>query len=432
VSKNLLKALPELIQAGIITNEKASEIQHYFQQRSGKSQNRLVIVFGILGSILVGLGIILIIAHNWDELSKSTKTSFAFLPLVVGQLISAFVILRQRESVAWREGASVFLYFAVGASISLVSQIYNIPGNLSSFLLTWMVLCLPLVYLMKSSITAMLVIIGITYFACETSYWSGDSKTSYEYWLVLAATLPHYYLLFKKNPNSNFFILLNWLVPLSVIICLGTLADHEEELMFISYFSLFGLFYIIGNSRAFSNKLVRNNSYLVLGSVGTIVMLLMLSFDWFWNDLLETEFTLATSIEFYIAIIVSLSAGAILTWRIAKSSWQSTHLMEYIFLLFIIIFIIGLSNNITPIILINLLLLILGLLTIKKGADHDHLGILNYGLTVITALVICRFFDTDISFVVRGLLFVIVGAGFFAANYWMIKKRKAHETHMFT
>jgi uncharacterized membrane protein len=431
VSKNLLKALPELIQAGIITNEKASEIQHYFQQRSGKSQNRLVIVFGILGSILVGLGIILIIAHNWDELSKSTKTSFAFLPLVVGQLISAFVILRQRESVAWREGASVFLYFAVGASISLVSQIYNIPGNLSSFLLTWMVLCLPLVYLMKSSITAMLVIIGITYFACETSYWSGDSKTSYEYWLVLAATLPHYYLLFKKNPNSNFFILLNWLVPLSVIICLGTLADHEEELMFISYFSLFGLFYIIGNSRAFSNKLVRNNSYLVLGSVGTIVMLLMLSFDWFWNDLLETEFTLATSIEFYIAIIVSLSAGAILTWRIAKSSWQSTHLMEYIFLLFIIIFIIGLSNNITPIILINLLLLILGLLTIKKGADHDHLGILNYGLTVITALVICRFFDTDISFVVRGLLFVIVGAGFFAANYWMIKKRKAHETHMF-
>lgn len=431
MSKNLLKALPELIQAGIITNEKASEIQHYFQQRSGKSQNRLVIVFGILGSILVGLGIILIIAHNWDELSKSTKTSFAFLPLVVGQLISAFVILRQRESVAWREGASVFLYFAVGASISLVSQIYNIPGNLSSFLLTWMVLCLPLVYLMKSSITAMLVIIGITYFACETSYWSGDSKTSYEYWLVLAATLPHYYLLFKKNPNSNFFILLNWLVPLSVIICLGTLADHEEELMFISYFSLFGLFYIIGNSRAFSNKLVRNNSYLVLGSVGTIVMLLMLSFDWFWNDLLETEFTLATSIEFYIAIIVSLSAGAILTWRIAKSSWQSTHLMEYIFLLFIIIFIIGLSNNITPIILINLLLLILGLLTIKKGADHDHLGILNYGLTVITALVICRFFDTDISFVVRGLLFVIVGAGFFAANYWMIKKRKAHETHMF-
>jgi hypothetical protein len=39
-------------------------------------------------------------------------------------------------------------------------------------MLTWMVLCLPLVYIMKSSITSMLIIIGITFFACETSYWS--------------------------------------------------------------------------------------------------------------------------------------------------------------------------------------------------------------------------------------------------------------------
>ena len=33
----------------------------------------------------------------------------------------------------------------------------------------------------------------------------------------------------------------------------------------------------------------------------------------------------------------------------------------------------------------------------------------NYGLIIITALVICRFFDTDLSFVLRGLLFISVG-----------------------
>ncbi len=385
-----------------------------------------MVVFGILGAILVGLGIILIIAHNWDDLSRNTKTFFAFLPLVVGQLITVFVILKKRDSVTWREGSSAFLFFAVGASISLVSQIYNIPGNLSSFLLTWMVLCVPLIYLMNSSVSAMLIIIGITYYACETSYWTGPNKSSYEYWLVMATILPQYFLLFKNKPQSNFLILINWLIPLSVIICLGTLSNDSEELMFVSYFSLLGLFYIIGNLPAFYNQTLRNNSYLVLGSVGTIVMLLMLSFDWIWEELLENQIEILYSQEFYISIIITFSAVIVLWFQIINYKIKSTRLMHYTFLVFVIIFIIGFHSSLTSIILINILIFIIGLWTIKKGADKDHLGILNYGLTIIAALVICRFFDTDISFIVRGLLFVMIGTGFFAANYVTIKKRKRH------
>ena len=71
--------------------------------------------------------------------------------------------------------------------------------------------------------------------------------------------------------------------------------------------------------------------------------------------------------------------------------------------------------------------LVLALSKIKKGVDEDSLLILNYGLLVITALVICRFFDTNLSFVLRGLLFIVVGAGFFAANYLLIRKRKAND-----
>jgi hypothetical protein len=65
-----------------------------------------------------------------------------------------------------------------------------------------------------------------------------------------------------------------------------------------------------------------------------------------------------------------------------------------------------------------------GVLTIWRGAKNDHLGILNYGLLTITALVVCRFFDSDMSFVLRGILFMLVGGGFFVANYAMLKRRK--------
>ena len=50
---------------------------------------------------------------------------------------------------------------------------------------------------------------------------------------------------------------------------------------------------------------------------------------------------------------------------------------------------------------------------------------LNSGMTVIALLVICRSFDSDLTFVVKGTLFVLVGIGFFVANWLMIKKKKS-------
>ena len=89
----------------------------------------------------------------------------------------------------------------------------------------------------------------------------------------------------------------------------------------------------------------------------------------------------------------------------------------------LIIFVIGLKSPLA-IIFINLLVLMIGILTIREGARQYHLGILNYGLLIVTALVICRFFDTDLGFVLKGRLFVGVGIGFFFANYLMLKKKK--------
>ncbi len=425
----ILKEIPELIKAEVITQETADRIQDYYKNKRSSSTNRLFIVFGILGAILVGLGIILIIAHNWDELSRATKTFFAFLPLFIGQLLCGFTLIKKQDSIAWRESSAAFLFFSVGASISLVSQVYNIPGNLSSFLLTWMLLCFPLIYVMKSSMVSLLYLIGITYYACETSYWSYPSSESYPYWVLLSLALPHYYLLYLKNPKSNFMIFHNWLIPLSVVITLGTVAQKTEELMFIAYFSLFGLFYLIGHKDFFIRQKSRNSGYKLLGSLGTIVLLLTLSFNWFWEDLRNSDLQLNEVIstpEFFASTILSLFAVGLLYVHLKDKALNNIQPLVLIFILFIITFVLGLSSPIA-VVLINLYVFAVGILTIRDGAQQDHLGILNYGLLVITALVICRFFDTELSFVVRGIMFVSVGAGFFIANYLMLKKRKANE-----
>lgn len=420
----ILKDVNELVRAGVITDKEASKIREYYQEKAESPNNRLFIVFGILGAILVGLGIILIIAHNWDELSRGTKTSFAFLPLLIGQILCGFTLIKKQDSVAWRESASAFLFLAVGASISLVSQIYNIPGNIGSFILIWMLLCLPLVYIMRSSVASLLYLIGITYYACETGYWSFHSSETYFYWLLLLGALPHYYHLFKKKPGSNFMIFHNWIIPLSIVISLGTLADKTAELMYISYFSLLGLFCIIGNSRFFDLQNTRNNAYKIVGSLGTMGLLLALSFDWFWMDLRTGDLLNTFSIgspEFLAAVILTLLAGVLLFFQ--KSKFD---IIETVFIFFIPIFFLG-QLTLFGAVLINVFVFVIGIFKILEGVKKDHLGIMNYGLLIITALILCRFFDTDLSFIFRGILFVLVGVGFFTTNYWMLKKRKTND-----
>ena len=422
------KDIPELLKAGIITPETAEGIRQYYREKAGQSQNRLFIIFGILGAIMVGLGVILIIAHNWDEFSRTLKTFFSFLPLLVGQFFCAFTLWRKNDSSAWRESSSAFLFFAVGASISLISQVYHIPGNISVFILTWMLLCLPLVYLLRSSVTSLLYIIGITYWAAETGYWTYPASETYYYWLLLLAVLPHYYLLKKSQPASNFIIFHHWFIPLSITIALGTVSRNHEEFMFIAYISLFCLFYLVGKTNFFQSQKSSGNGYLVIGSAGTISILMALSFTWFWEDLRRMDVSFSDTIrspEFFTALIASLIAGAFFIRFGKYKSVSELNPMELAFLIFIIIFIIGLKAPFA-VILVNLLIFTIGIFTIRLGAKKDHLGILNYGLLIITALVICRFFDTDLSFVFRGMLFVGVGLGFFFANSRMLKKRQEH------
>lgn len=425
---NILKDLPELQKANVINEETAHRIREYYDGRNGASTNRLFIVFGIIGAILVGLGIILIVAHNWDQLSRGLKTVIVFLPLIIGQILCGIALFKRPDSIAWREGASAFLFFSMGACIALVSQVYNIPGETGTFLLTWMLLCFPLIYLMKSSITSLLFICGITYYACAVGYWTYPLSQPNLYWLLLLGVLPHYHSLYREKPQGNFMTFHNWIIPLSLIISLGTMAQKTGELLLVAYSSLFGLLYLIGNFYFFRNQKARNNGYKILGYLGTIILLLVMSFHGFWESLRIDHYIFSEVIatpEFIVSAVLSLMAGAALYFQLKQKNISSVDPIAGIFLLFIITFIIGIFSPIA-VILINLYILILGILNIRKGAVKDHLGILNFGLLIITALVICRFFDTNISFVFRGIMFVIVGASFFAANFFILKNRKAH------
>lgn len=420
---NIRKDLKELLAQQVITAEVADRIQAYYDQKSSSGPNRIVTAFGILGALLAGLGVILIIAHNWDDLSKTTKTTLAFAPMVIGQALCLFSILRKTGSTVWKESSATFLFFAIGACISLISQIYHIHGDIGGYLLVWMLLSLPVVYVLQSSMVSLLFLVGITYYGAHVGYWKGSGNFPYYYWLMLLAAIPHYLWLYKTKHDSNFIFFHNWVVPLSIISILGSTAHNEPEWMFVTYMSLFGLLYQIGQLSFFKDQPKRNNGYWLIGSLGTIITLLVLSFSWFWDTLIDKTFVTAilVSPEFISTVVLGGAAGFFLFKNADKTSLPGIG-----FILFPIIFMIGYTTTLA-VLLINLLVFAIGIQLIFQGQKHYHIGLLNYGLLTITALIICRFFDANLTFIVRGILFLAIGASFFLANYWIINKRPNHE-----
>lgn len=420
MQSKLIKELPELVEKGVISQDIASRIEDYYASKQEHSPNRLFTIFGVLGSILVGLGIILIIAHNWDNFSKTIKTGFAFGPLIIGQLLVGFSLLKQKSS-TWKEASGVFLFFTVGASMAMVSQVYNIPGDFSSYMLTWILLCVPLIYLLKSHAVALLHLLFATIYACEYGYsYKGDMPWAYI--LCIALLLPYYYNLFKHRFQSNITSIFNWLIPISFIITLGAFMPKFDELVFLSYIILFGLFYNIGKLSAFKNLKLRQNGYLVLGSLGTVVLLLTASFRWIWKDVLGISKAYLS--ESSLVIVLFIAASFVLVRLVQKKRLEILNLFHYIYIIMSILFFIGLANDVVPTVVTNLLLFVLGLNAIKIGVNKMHFGILNYGLLIISTLIFCRFLDTNISFEIRGLLFVLIGVGFFITNYIMLRKQK--------
>lgn len=420
----ILKELPELVSHQVISSETEAKIRAYYESKPSKSASRLMTAFGILGGLLVGLGIILIIAHNWDDLSHTVKSVFAFLPVLIGQAAVAFTFFKKKDSRPWREGSATFLILAIGASISLISQIYNIPGSISSFMITWSLLSLPLVYLLRSSMASILYLIGITYYGVETNYWSYSNTHDYWYWLLLALLIPHYLGSILKNEEKNFLSFHHWLVPVSLTIMVGAFWEDLEVFAVPLYLSVFGLFYLVGRY-----KLPKNNGYTVIGFLGCLVVSIALSFF----DLVEnihqddqTNLSMFISWEFLRYLPVLLLNGVALYFLVRKKPIKELNPILALPLLFLVLFAIGFPPLFSTV-LMNLVSLGIGIYYIVWGSAKNHLGLLNLGLLTITALVVCRFFDSDITFVLRGLLFIVTGAGFFAGNYLIVKKRKNHE-----
>ena len=77
----LYKELPDLVAKGILTREGADRLQGYYGEVKSISRATItLIILGTVGALLIGMGIILLFAHNWEQLSRFMRAILSLAP----------------------------------------------------------------------------------------------------------------------------------------------------------------------------------------------------------------------------------------------------------------------------------------------------------------------------------------------------------------
>lgn len=431
----LYQELPALMHAGVISAETAEKLHAYYGEiKKGNKSRIALIIFGMLGALLVGAGIILLLAHNWDELSRGERTVLSLLPLLIGQLLAGWTILKKRESVAWREGTAIFVMLALGAAISLIGQTYHLSGDTAQFLLTWMLLSVSLVYLLGATASALLYLWGITAWA---GVQQSDAEHALFFWPLAGLIIPHFWQAVKENRYSMRAIILAWGMALSLCVATGIVLEGAlPGLWIIVYSGLFAVLFLAGSFYFGEAPTLWQRPFQTVGTGGVAVLAFIFTYEWPWRDIGWKYFRTSPEFHFDAALfdyVLAITLFVVtLYFLLRKTTARQT--VAWLFGAMPIMSLAGyliVASGASPdpaLALFNLYLFACGLVVTITGIQSGHLGTVNAGMIILAAQIIARFFDSELGFVIRGLAFILVGIGFFIVNWIIARKISAGPT----
>ena len=230
----------------MISSENARAIDGYYEHDQPRV-NFAFVILAALGSALVAAGIILLIAHNWDDLSRATRTGVAFLPLLIAQALVVFTLMRRNESRPWREAAAIFDVAAVATAISLISQTYQVQGTFADFMRTWLLLSIVIVYLLRTSLGAIAYVIGCVLWLFARWGTASSAANPMLFWFLLTLVIPYVAIRFRSDCDSRETTTLVITVALAAMFGVGATADFADaNVGAIAYAGLATAIYLCG------------------------------------------------------------------------------------------------------------------------------------------------------------------------------------------
>jgi uncharacterized membrane protein len=425
--------LAGLVKDGVLTEESAAALRGRYPltseadatlARQKRSTNWAMVLFGILGAVLIGGGIILLLAYNWEAMGRPARTVVAFAPLVLSQALAFWMLWTDRGATWGRETIGTFIALMVGACIALVSQTYHLGGDFAAFMLAWTLLSLPVAYLLGATLPAI-------WYCAAAVIWSFSqnwrhSNDALWFWPLLALVIPHWWLLARKNPYAARPVLLGWAIVGAgtfgvAIACVN--RESENPFWVIAYAGWFAFLALAGRRWCADGRSIWQRPLQFVGVIGVATIALILTFDGVWRGG-SRIFQATVPLAIWIAVFV-WTALALLLWigSMLRRDIPSTVIGFFPVLTLATM---NLPDGATATqIIFNVFVFAIGVALLVFGLRHHQLGTVNGGMLILSALVLCRFFDSNLGFVLRGIVFILLGAGFLTMNFLLLRRKPA-------
>lgn len=385
------------VEDGIITPLQRSQIQMRYPASSAGSP--LLLFFAIIGSVLVGTGIILVFATNWWKLTMEVRIFLAFLPLAAAEGIGVYIWRKQYHSLACREGGAIFLSLSFFATLALIGQIFHTSSDLSSYVLVCILLTLPGAYLFRSKAAMSIFVLG-----CVMAAWDWDALVVLG---LMGLSLPYFYIqLCQKGEEA---------APNYLLFLVSILTANTVIQVLIRDMTVFETALICGLALILVDALFR----FISPSYGLNAAKLFSAF-------VITATILAASLDFQGSETVSpagfIWSGSIgVIYLVLRRRMGGKVTSSDLFFISGILLLIGAPFGGA---VACLLAVGLGIYYIVLGSKVLELGKLNYGMTLVIAVILIRFFDSSLGLLARGVVFILLGIMFLAINLGISRKRK--------
>jgi len=151
--RSVHNALQHWLGEGLLTVEKVQELGESLE-KADKTQDsdRLVMIFGTVGAVLTGLGVILFVASNWATMSPGGRT--VALLAVYGAVVAGAVLAERRGLPMVAHSVWLLSTLVLGANIFLMAQIYNLSLTMWQGTLAWLIGALAIGYARQSAAQA--------------------------------------------------------------------------------------------------------------------------------------------------------------------------------------------------------------------------------------------------------------------------------------
>ncbi|NOZ20792.1 MAG: DUF2157 domain-containing protein, partial [Planctomycetes bacterium] len=159
--------------SGVIGRNAAAKLEERYKlcdldEARSKRMKLVLIVVSLIGATMLGMGVILFFAANWDQLAPPHKVA-----LILAAIVTAYSLGYECRFGRWKLpilGEALILLGALfyGAGIWLIAQIYNINAHYPNGALLWGLGILPVAIILRSLVvTALASLLFALYYGLE-------------------------------------------------------------------------------------------------------------------------------------------------------------------------------------------------------------------------------------------------------------------------